>query len=190
MRTTRALLAGLAALAVAGCASPVRLGPAADPGRTRSLLAEAAAAGPVRLELNALPATEGGTLDRRAIAAAAARGARGLAVRFAEPPAATGPARLLLVFDPPQGLSASAVCNAPALPAPARAGGPTRLLAVFCDGGGYVADATAEATGRSPEEIERLVWRTTARLFPDDYAETYGFDLFGNRVGIRGSLGL
>jgi hypothetical protein len=38
-------------------------------------------------------------------------------------------------------------------------------------------------------EAERLVWRATARLFPDDYADSYGFDLFGLRVGLGGSFG-
>ena len=45
-------------------------------------------------------------------------------------------------------------------------------------------DATAAAEGRTRADAERLVWRTTGGLFPDDYPETYGFDLFGRRVGV------
>jgi hypothetical protein len=62
-------------------------------------------------------------------------------------------------------------------------------MAAFCDGGRHVADATGEAAGSGPAEARRLVWRTTGRLFPDDYADTYGFNLFGLRVGLSGAFG-
>jgi hypothetical protein len=178
--------ASLLVLAVAACAAPpVRLGPDADPQAARRLLEEAAAAGPVRLEVNRPPRTaDGGTLTVPEIAEQAARGLRGLDARFAEPPAAAGPARLLLLFDPPPGgLQPRLACGADALPTPAPVG-PLRLQAVFCEGGAAIADATAAAEGRTRADARRLVWRTTGRLFPDDYPETYGFDLFGRRVGV------
>lgn len=178
-----------AALLLAACAAtpPIQLGPEADPRAARRLLAEAAAAGPVRLVDNLPPGA--GVLPRPTIEAEAARGVPNLAVRFAAPPTARGAARLLLLFDPPPDLPPIRACNAAALPAPAPDGARTRLQAVFCDGGTYLADASGTATGRDPDAMRRLVWRTTARLFPDDYPDTYGFDLFGNRVGIGGSFG-
>jgi hypothetical protein len=185
------LVTVLAGLGLAACASaaPVRLGRDADPRAARKLLAEAAAAGPVRLELNGLPRTTSGTLAGPDVAAEAARGIKGLTVRFAEPPEAAGPARLLLLFDPPAEAGPDTACNADTLPEPAPEPDATRLHALFCNGGALVADAAAVTPGRTPAAVERLIWRTTARLFPDDYQDTYGFDLFGNRVGLGGQLG-
>lgn len=178
-----------AALALVACAAtaPIRLGPEADVRAARSRLAETAAAGPVRLEDN-LPPGEG-ALPRSAIETEAARGVPNLTVRFAAPPEAGGSVRLLLLFDPQPGLSAARACNAATLPPPEPEGAATRLTAVFCDGGAYLADASGTAAARGPGETRRLIWRTTARLFPDDYQDTYGFDLFGFRVGIGGSFG-
>lgn len=181
----------MASFGLVGCAvpAPARPGPDADTGAARALLVEAADAGPVRLEVNALPATGGGAPARQDVEAAAARGIKGLGVRFAQPPEASGSARLLLLFDPPPGTRPTQACNAAELPAPAPTGVPVRLHAVFCDGGGYVADAEATTSGRTRAEVERLIWRTTRALFPDDYEDSYGFDLFGNRVGLRGAFG-
>jgi hypothetical protein len=172
--TTLPAVSLLAVLAVSACAAPtVRLGPDADPRAARRLLEEAAATGPVRLEVNGPPRAADGALTVPEIAEQAARGVRGLAVRFADVPGtAAGSARLLLLFDPP----------------PA-AEGPLRLQAVFCAGGAALADATATTEGRTRADAERLIWRTTGRLFPDDYPDTYGFDLFGRRAGVGGTSG-
>jgi hypothetical protein len=179
------LAASLFALGLAACAAaPARLGPDADPRAARRLLEEAASAGPVRLEANGPPRVGDGALTVPEIAEQAARGVRGLDVRFAEQAQSTGPARLLLLFDPPPGgLQPRLACGADALPPPVPEG-PLQLQAVFCEGGAAVADATATAEGRTRADAERLIWRTAGRLFPDDYAETYGFDLFGRRVGV------
>jgi hypothetical protein len=176
----------LVVLAVAACAAPtVRLGSDADPRAARRLLQEAAAKGAVRLEVNGPPRAADGTLNVPEIAEQAARGVQGLAVRFVDvPDAAAGSAWLILVFDPPPGgLRPRLACGADALPPPAPEG-PLRLQAVFCESGAAVADATAATDGRTRADAERLIWRTTGRLFPDDYPETYGFDLFGRRAGI------
>jgi len=186
------LVTVLAGLGLAACAvaTPVRLGPDGDPRAARKLLAEAAAAGPVRLEINRAPETTTGTLTGPDVATEAARGVKGLTVRFAEPPEATGPARLLLLFDPPAQARPGTACNARSLPEPAPEPAATRLHALFCNGGALVADAVATTPGRTPAEVERLIWRTIGQLFPDDYQDTYGFDLFGHRIGLGGQFGL
>lgn len=190
MSTGARLLTAGALFALQACAAspPVELGAESDVSTARLLLEEASRAGPVRLEINALPRTATGPLIRDVVERQAARGVRGLDVRFGAPPEATGPSRLLLLFDPSRELRPTAVCNEERLPGSEPAAG-TRLHAVFCDGGQFVADARAATSGSTAAEVERLIWRTTGRLFPDDYQDTYGFDLFGYRVGLGGQFG-
>jgi hypothetical protein len=175
-------------LALAACAAQggIELGEGANPRAARARLAEAAATGPVRLALNAPPATTDGALGAEQAAKAAAEGVRGLKVRFSR--TAPGPTRLVLLFDPPTRIGPAAICAADRLPAAAPRGG-VRLHAVFCDGPEPIADAVGESDDRSTAAVSRLIWRTTARLFPDDYADTYGFNLFGLRVGLGASFG-
>lgn len=177
-------------LLAAACApDPIALGAGADPRLARSRLAERAAAGPVRLDINATPAMAGGTLTPSEIGEAAARGIRGLPVRFTSEPTAPATSRLVLLFDPVAPASPARICAADLLPPAAPAPDRQRLQAVFCDNGLPLADVTATAPGGAAPE--RLIWRTTARLFPDDYADTYGLNLFGSRVrvGVDGTFG-
>ena len=106
-------------VALTGCAAqPVKLGPDSDPKVARELLADAARAGPVRLEVNGLPSTADTPTTAAHLGEQAARGIRGLNVHFDPTPAATGSARLVLVFDPPANLRPRAVCAASAPPLP------------------------------------------------------------------------
>jgi hypothetical protein len=177
----------LCALAAACTPAPtVALGRDADARSARRLLAEAARQGPVRLVLNEVPVPPDRPLTVDRIAADAAAGVRGLGVRFAAAPAeAAGQERLVLVFDPPPGIRPTLICSDDAtVPAPEGRVGPPRLHAIFCDGRSFVADTSGSIDESSADAVERLIWRTTARLFPDDYADTYGFDLFGHRIGL------
>lgn len=178
------------ALALAGCAgsAPARLDPDSDVRTARAQLQDAAAGGPVRLELNGLPATSEGQLSRAMVESEAARGIRWLNVRFGAPPEATGQARLLLLFDPPAVLKPERACMLDSLPAPVPSPDATALQGVFCQGGAFVAAADASTAGRSTAEVQRLIWRVTGRMFPDNYQDTYGFNLFGYRVGFDGSI--
>jgi hypothetical protein len=174
------------ALAAAGCAGTTGLAgsPEADRRVARRALADAAAAGPVPLVVAGDP----GPLAAADLPALAARGVRGLDPRFE--PASSGGAgapRLVLWFDPPPGAGGAQACGADALGA-APAGVPG-LLAAWCEGAAPAASVSGEAAAPGRAEAERLVWRATARLFPDDYADSYGFDLFGLRVGLGGSFG-
>lgn len=175
--------AALLLTTLAGCASaPVTLGPDSDPRVARELLVSAARSGPIRLDVNSLPSATDGGLTMQEVAAEAARGIQGLNVRF-EPPAAASPgpgsgARLLLLFDPPPDVAPRVACVAANPPAPV-AQSPARLQALFCDGGTFIADVTGTAEGDRLAQTRRLIWRTTARLFPDDYADTYGLRQLG-----------
>lgn len=174
----------LPVLALAACSTPdVALGPDSDPGLARNQLREAAAQGPVRLEVNGLPATTGGALSAEAVARAAAQGVVGIPVTFAEDPALPVAPRLVLLFDPgPNPVDPDFACSRQALPAVVPSSGPLELQAVFCSAPLAVASAKAASEERTPAAAERLIWRTTRTLFPDDYDETYGFNLFGWRV--------
>ena len=75
-------------------------------------------------------------------------------------------------------MAARRVCTAASLPEPVPAAPPLRLQAIFCDGGAFIADASAVAEGTTAADVERLIWRTTGRLFPDDWQDTYGIRSF------------
>lgn len=142
----------------------------------------AAAQGPVRIDLLGLPAT----LTPDQAARLAGEGISGASVAFAIDAPAASP-RLLLAFDTlaaePEELCKGRVQIVPT--------SPHRLDAVLCDGDRPVASVRGTAAGPNAADTQRLVWRTTGQLFPDDYPETYGLNLFGSRVrvGVGGSFG-
>ena len=66
-------------------------------------------------------------------------------------------------------------------------------LAILCQGD-QVIDAVREeeqVAGPTDHNFQRLLWRTAAALFPDDYWERYGFGILprGIDLGIGGSFG-
>lgn len=168
----------LALLAACAREPPIEVGAGGSPAEARRQLAQAAARGPVPIRV--LQALERPTTPE--VAALAARGVSGLAVRF-QPTADPGSARLVVALD---GLTEpERICALEPLEA-AAAGGP--LLAAWCEGSTVVARVRASGS-TDPVQRERLVWRAAARLFPDDYADTYGWNLFGLRVTVGGSFG-
>ncbi|BCX19340.1 MAG: hypothetical protein KatS3mg117_3022 [Geminicoccaceae bacterium] len=169
-------------LLAAGCARepPATIEPGSDPAEARRQLAAAAQAGPVPFVLLRL---EDRPSEAEA-AALAARGVSGLAVRFAPAPPTTGGRRLVVALD---GLDEPAAICAPAgqgAVAPAA----RAVLAAWCEEDRPVARVRLPAAVDRVER-ERALWRATARLFPDDYADTYGWNLFGLRLTIGGSFG-
>ncbi|HET6469371.1 MAG TPA: hypothetical protein VFG43_13440 [Geminicoccaceae bacterium] len=175
---------------VACAAEPaLRTTPESSYAAARRLLVERAAAGPVQVEIERPPAALGAAGPaRQEIARLAAEGVRGLRPTLTPEPV-PGPT-LVLAFDTSPVVSGTAVCageRPPLVPAPP---GEVRLRAVFCDGGLPVAETLGVAEA-SPAAVERLIWRSTALLFPDDYPERYGFNLFGDRLrfGLGGSFG-
>ena len=71
-------------------------------------------------------------------------------------------------------------------------GGAAPFTAAFCDGSETVASVIANERAESADNEKRLMWRAANRLFPDDYADSYGLGvgLFGGSggVGIGGGL--
>lgn len=171
----------LACLLLAACASLAPLEIEGDTRAARVQLAAAAAAGPVPIVLRAVPSG----ISPEQVVAAARRGPVGLQPVF-EPAATIRPGTLVLAFaaaDP------AGLCRpAPGQPAPAQ-GGTDSLLAVWCGLDGPVAAVRLRLAATTPEAVERGVWRAVRRLFPDDYADRYGFDLFGLRIGIGATFG-
>lgn len=168
----------LALLAACAREPPIEVGAGGSPAEARRQLAQAAARGPVPIRV--LQVLERPTTPE--VAALAARGVSGLAVRFASEPDQPG-GRLVVALD---GLvEPGRVCADPP-PPPAGPGAP--LLAAWCEGSTVVARVRASGS-TDPVQRERLVWRAAARLFPDDYADTYGWNLFGLRVTVGGSFG-
>ena len=170
------LLSGLAA-----CAAEPGLGRGAsgDPLAARRGLEAQLRLGPVPLEVQGRS-----PLPEAVLPATAARGIGGLDVRFITTADAAS-RRLVLAFDREQG-SFAACAGEPGVPAPE--GGPPRLLAVYCDGRTPLAEVGAVAADGSDAAVERAIWRSTALLFPDDYDDNYGLDLFGMRVRFGASV--
>lgn len=181
-RSSRARVVLGSVLVAAGCARepPVAVEPGSDPAEARRELVAAAQAGPVPFVLLRLEERP----SEAEAAGLAARGVSGLAVRFAPAAPSSGGRRLVVALD---GLEEpAAICAGTAR----SASGPEAraVLAAWCDGDRPVARVRLPAAVDRVER-ERAVWRAVARLFPDDYAETYGWNLFGLRVTIGGSFG-
>lgn len=166
---------------LAGCASEpsLRAGPEQGFAEARRLLVDRASAGMVPLELRGDPG-----MSETTVGEIAARGIGGAAIRFTGSVDRTQQ-RLLLAFDPAQ-TEAARACVGPVPTADLVPDAPRRLLAVFCDGSRAVAEVNATASGPALTDTQRMIWRATSRLFPDDWENSYGLGLF-DRLGI--SLG-
>lgn len=192
-RRRRGGRAVLASLVLAACAAQpdVETSALTDGVAARRQLEEQVERGPVPIViLGDLPGAAPAARDRL-VAEAMARGVRGIDVTFA--PGAAAPAlapRLVVVLEPGRG-PPETLCRDPE----ARAAGPgdrtLTVAAAYCRGEAALntVQVTAEAT--SPSAVERLLWRSANALFPDDYAETYGFDILPDwlDLGIGGSFG-
>lgn len=177
----RLLLVSPVLLFLAACAALAPPGIEGSPRAARAQLAAAAAAGPVPVVLHALP--EG--LAPETVLEAAREGIAGLQPRF-EPVDGPRPAALVLAFADADPVALCESRPGPTERAEAAAG---TLTAVWCGTEGPVASVTQRLDPARPEAVERAVWRAVRWLFPDDYADRYGFDLFGLRIGIGATFG-
>ena len=166
---------------LAACAGPRVTGsPEPDRQQARRMLADMAGTGPVPLVILGDPSP----LAKADLPALAARGIVGLKPGFALADAAASE-RLVLWFDPPSGVDGRSACaGAEAVSTPA---GAPRLLAAWCEGAQPVAEVAGITADGSGAAAGRLVWQATQRLFPDDYADRYGFSVLGWRIRLGGS---
>jgi hypothetical protein len=187
------LLVVLLTLALAGCQVPAAVEPVGP--TPRQALVEQAALGPVRAVVaGELPTVDAADRDRL-VTEAMATGVRGLGVRFTTDPAAAAAPEphLAVVLDPGPVAPATLACRAPEEVPDPPANGLMQVLAVFCDGDVPLGEARVEGRvdRRDGRRVQRLLWRAANQLFPDDYAETYGFgilpDWFG--LGVEGTFG-
>jgi hypothetical protein len=188
MRRMRvALLFGLG-LGLTACANdPTFRGaePIGDPKLARAHLQVMAEAGPVPAEMRQLP----DTLTPDETAANAARGVPFQKVIFTPvlvPPARIEGARLVLWFNGPRVAADVCAGRATIQPIPRRR---PELSAAWCEGTTAVAGLVGEAADQSRNSMQRLIWQTTARLFPDTYIDNTGFDMWGLNVRPGGSVG-
>jgi hypothetical protein len=188
-----AILVGSGLLA-GGAQQPVRTGAAGED--ARGALVEHYKQGPIRAVVRGNPfGMDRARLDNL-VTRAMAEGVAGLKVSFTSIPeqAAISEPHLVVILDAAQEPPAAVACRAPdsvtTLPASDR----LSVFAVFCQGD-QPLDAVGEedrVAGPTDRNFQRLLWRTSAALFPDDYAKSYGFGILPNWLGIGagGSFGL
>lgn len=129
------------------------------------------------------------------VASEMAEGVTGMKVRFTTSPERAGAAEphLVVVLNPLGEPTAPAMCGAPRDIATEPAGERVRLSAAFCEGDRALSVSRTEDAVSSPTDhrFRRMLWRTSAELFPDDYLETYGFGILPRSIdlGIGGSIG-
>jgi hypothetical protein len=180
------LLAGL----LAGCTSGT--GPDATNDPRRAL---AAADQPVLMTLVGNPFEMDEARLSALVSSELARGVTGMSTAFtssAERAAAPEP-HLVVVLNPVREPAPAALCLAPETIPTAPADQQVQILAAFCRGDQALNAARTEAvvSGPTDQRFRRLLWRTSSALFPDDYAETYGFGLLPRWLdfGVGGSFG-
>jgi hypothetical protein len=183
LRLSRASAALVGAL-LAGCGSVPTVTTDSGVSNTRQVLAERAEQGPILAVVIGNPyAMDEARLDSMVTDAVAA-GISGLSVDFTTDPsrAAAAEPRLVVVLNPAGDPTGSAACRNPTSVRTLPAGEELRVLAAFCDGANAIGSVEAHDTVSGPTDrrFERLLWRTASALFPDDYAETYGFGLLPN----------
>lgn len=161
----------------------------------RRALAEAREMGAIRTVVVGDPFGMDPARQDALVSEAMAEGVPGLEVRFTTYPDQAGAPEphLVVVLNPAGDLPPPAACRAPETVRAAPASEALGVLAVLCQGD-EVIDAVREeerVAGPTDHNFQRLLWRTAAALFPDDYWDNYGFGILprGIDLGIGGSFG-
>ena len=174
----------LGAILLTGCGSAPSVTSDGGVGNTREKLVAQSEQGPVLAVVIGNPFGMDETRLDDTVTRAMAAGITGLSPDFTTDPsqaAATEP-RLVVMLNPAGDPTGSAACRSPTLVRTLPGGEDLRVLAAFCDGADPVGSVASEDTVSGPTDsrFERLLWRTSSALFPDDYFETYGFGLLPN----------
>lgn len=164
-----------------------------NPRAARQALARLAADGSavpviIRGDLAGLATAE----RNRLVTSALGDGVRGMDVRFEVLAAGRAPdERLVVELNPVRPGVGVGPCSAdvPLLREPPP--GTERILAAFCRGDEPLAMAAGTVTEAGERSRRRLLWRIAQTLFPDDYEDTYGFDVLPDwlGIGVGGSFG-
>jgi hypothetical protein len=180
-RLSRPPAALVGALLIAGCGSVPSVTSDTGVGNTRQTLAERTEQGPVLAVVVGNPFAMDETRLDSVVTDAMAAGVTGMSVDFTTNPslAAAAEPRLVVLLNPAADPSGSAACRNPTLARTLPAGDDLRVLAAFCNGADSLGSVEAQdnVSGPTDRRFQRLLWRTSAALFPDDYAQTYGFGL-------------
>lgn len=154
-----------------------------------------AAPKPVRMVLVGNPFEMDQARQNALVTSEMALGITGMSAEFttsAERAAAPEP-HVVVVLNPVSEPTPDVLCGAPEGIRTAPASGQLQVLAAFCRGDQLINATRTEGTVRGPTDhsFRRLLWRTASSLFPDDYAETYGFGILPRWLdfGVGGSVG-
>jgi hypothetical protein len=179
------LLAGL----LVGCASGTGPDAQNDPRRALAVAQE-----PVLMTLVGNPFDMDQARLSALVSNELARGVTGMRTAFttsAERAAAPEP-HLVVVLNPMNEPVREALCLTPETVRTGPAGEQVHVLAAFCRGDQVLNAARTEAVvgGPTDQRFRRLLWRTSSALFPDNYAETYGFGFLPRWLdfGVGGSF--
>ncbi len=183
------------AILLAGCTreAPRTGAPGED---ARRALVERRTEGPIRAVVQGNPFGMDELRLDSLVTRAMAAGVSGLDVSFTTYPDETAPPEphLVVILNPAKEPPEAAACGAPETVATTPAAETLNVFALFCQGA-QALDAVHEedrVAGPTDHSFERLLWRTSASLFPDDYANTYGFGILPRwlNFGVGGSFGL
>jgi hypothetical protein len=181
MRMSRPPAAVVGALLMAGCGSVPSVTSDTGVGNTRQTLAERTEQGAVLAVVIGNPFAMDETRLDSMVTDAMAAGVSGMSVDFTTDSvqAAAAEPRLVVLLNPAADPTGSAACRNPTLVRTLPGGDDLRVLAAFCNGADSLGSVEAQDTVNGPTDrrFQRLLWRTSAALFPDDYAQTYGFGL-------------
>jgi len=187
---------GVVVVAMLGAACAPRPDPAADPRfEARHALEAAAERGPVLAIVQGEPFDDAAVSRDALVTQAMADGVAASSIDFTtdRARAAAPDPRLVVALNPRGVVSAALACRAPEQIATAPLAGKVEILAVFCEAERVLGAARTEGEVDGPADrgVKRLLWRAAGRLFPDDYAETYGLRLLPEwlGLGVGGSIG-
>jgi hypothetical protein len=178
-----------------GCAPQPAARSTSEAGGSRSALV-AVEEGRIRTVIHGNPFAMDAQRQDALVTQAMAAGVAGLSPVFTVlADAATAPEpHLVVLLNPALTPSAKVVCREPETVPVVPAGAQIQIQAAFCDGPEPLGSAISEGSVSGPTDrrYQQLLWRTAAALFPDDYLESYGFDILPRSFdfGIGGSTGL
>ena len=124
-----------------------------------------------------------------------AEGISGMGTQFTTSPerAAAPDPRAVVVLNPLSEPAPGLLCGAPDTIPTGPATDRLRIVAAFCQEDQVLGLARTDevVAGPTDQRFRRLLWRTAKDLFPDPYAETYGFGILPRwlDLGIGGSFG-